>query len=91
MDVIALQKAEIFNSVAPLGTAFTEEQAQLLSRYTKEILLCFDSDDAGQKADRAGNRDSFKSILRRKNYRYSEGKGPRRIYEALPERRNGKV
>ena len=50
MDVIALQKAGIFNSVAPLGTAFTEEQAQLLSRYTKEILLCFDSDDAGQKA-----------------------------------------
>lgn len=50
MDVIALQKAGIFNSVAPLGTAFTEEQAQLLCRYTKEILLCFDSDDAGQKA-----------------------------------------
>ena len=50
MDVIALQKSGIFNCVAPLGTAFTDEQAQLLSRYTKEILLCFDSDDAGQKA-----------------------------------------
>lgn len=50
MDVIALQKAGIHNCIAPLGTAFTEEQAQLLSRYTKEVILCFDSDDAGQKA-----------------------------------------
>lgn len=59
MDVIALQKAGIHNCIAPLGTAFTEEQAQLLSRYTKEVILCFDSDDAGQRRG-AGNRNTFK-------------------------------
>ena len=36
--------------VAPLGTAFTKEQAQILSRYTKEVILCFDSDTAGEAA-----------------------------------------
>lgn len=50
MDVIALHRSGIVNAVAPLGTAFTEEQARLLCRYTNEIILCFDSDDAGQKA-----------------------------------------
>ncbi len=50
MDVISLHQAGFTNAVAPLGTAFTEEQAKLLSRYTKEIVVTFDSDSAGQKA-----------------------------------------
>ena len=54
MDVIALHQAGFENAVAPLGTAFTEEQAMLLSRYTKELVLTLDADQAGQKAtDRA--------------------------------------
>ncbi|MBR3844193.1 MAG: DNA primase [Clostridia bacterium] len=54
MDVIALHQAGFQNAVAPLGTAFTEEQAMLLSRYTKELVLTLDADAAGQKAtDRA--------------------------------------
>ena len=43
-------KAGITSIVATLGTALTEEQAKLLLKYTDEILLCYDSDDAGQAA-----------------------------------------
>lgn len=50
MDVIAMHQAGFTNAVAALGTAFTEEQARLLSRYAGEIILAFDADGAGQKA-----------------------------------------
>ena len=50
MDVISLHQAGFDNAVASLGTALTEEQAQLLSRYTKEIYLTYDSDGAGVDA-----------------------------------------
>lgn len=50
MDVIALHQAGFTNAVASLGTAFTEQQANLLRRYTQEILLTYDSDGAGVKA-----------------------------------------
>lgn len=54
MDVIALTQAGFDNAVATLGTALTELQAKLLSRYTKDIILTYDSDGAGQTAiDRA--------------------------------------
>src|SRR5690606_23250979 len=46
MDVIALHESDIQNSGAPLGTAFTEEQARLISRYTKRCDLLFDEDEA---------------------------------------------
>ncbi len=52
MDVISLHQAGFENVVAALGTSFTDEQAKLLSRYTKEIILIMDSDAAGQKAVR---------------------------------------
>ncbi|MBQ8267084.1 MAG: DNA primase, partial [Clostridia bacterium] len=52
MDVISLHQAGFENAVAALGTSFTEEQAKLMSRYTKEIVLIMDSDAAGQKAAR---------------------------------------
>ncbi|MAM09251.1 MAG: DNA primase, partial [Rhizobiaceae bacterium] len=50
MDVIALHQAGIENAVAPLGTALTENQLQLLWRMTSEPVLCFDGDSAGQRA-----------------------------------------
>ena len=49
-DVISLHQAGFENVVAPLGTAFTSEQANLISRYTKEVVLMFDADAAGEKA-----------------------------------------
>lgn len=54
MDVIALHSAGFENAVATLGTALTQEQARMMTKYTKKVVLLYDSDDAGQKAtDRA--------------------------------------
>jgi len=50
MDVIALHQAGFDNAVASLGTAFTGLQANLLKRYTDNVLLTYDSDEAGVKA-----------------------------------------
>jgi DNA primase len=50
MDVIALHQAGIINSVAPLGTAFTDEQAAWLRRWVDRVILIFDNDEAGRKA-----------------------------------------
>lgn len=50
MDVIALHQAGFTNAIAGLGTAFTPEQANLLSRYSEEIVICYDNDGAGREA-----------------------------------------
>ncbi len=50
LDVISLHQAGFTNAVASLGTAITAEQARLMARYTKKINICYDSDEAGQKA-----------------------------------------
>ena len=50
MDVIALHQAGFTNAVASLGTALTEEQARLMARYVKEVIITYDSDGAGVKA-----------------------------------------
>ncbi len=50
MDVIALNKAGFKNAVATLGTALTSEQAMLMKRYADEVIICYDADEAGQKA-----------------------------------------
>ena len=50
MDVIAMHQAGFTQAVASLGTAFTPEQANLLRRYTENVLLAYDSDGAGVKA-----------------------------------------
>lgn len=50
MDVIALHRAGFTNTVAALGTAFTDQHAMLIKRYVKEVVLTFDSDGAGRKA-----------------------------------------
>ncbi|MGN0165188.1 MAG: DNA primase [Lachnospiraceae bacterium] len=50
MDVIALHQAGFDNAVASLGTALTGLQANLMSRYTKKVIITYDSDEAGTKA-----------------------------------------
>ncbi len=50
MDVVSLVGAGIGNAVAPLGTALTEAQAELLKRYTHQVRVAFDSDAAGLRA-----------------------------------------
>ena len=50
MDVISMHQAGFTNSVASLGTALTSQHASLLKRYTQEVILSYDSDEAGIKA-----------------------------------------
>ena len=47
MDVISMHQAGFTNAVASLGTALTSGHASLLKRYTQEVLLLYDSDEAG--------------------------------------------
>ncbi|MBS1552518.1 MAG: DNA primase [Bacteroidetes bacterium] len=54
MDIVSLSKSGIENTVASSGTALTEEQVKLISRYTKNICVLFDSDLAGIKAAKRG-------------------------------------
>ena len=54
LDVVTLHQAGFDNAVACMGTALTQEQIRLLSRFTKELILCYDNDSAGSMAtDRA--------------------------------------
>ena len=50
MDVIAVNMAGFPNAVATLGTALTTEQARIMAKYTKKVILSYDSDDAGVAA-----------------------------------------
>jgi len=50
MDVISIYAAGIKNVVATLGTALTEEQSRLMAKYANQVVIAYDSDEAGQKA-----------------------------------------
>ena len=76
MDVIALHQAGITNAVAALGTSFTAEQVNLISRYSKEIVLMMDADAAGQKAVRRAFEMLKDSGLSVKVVSVPDGKDP---------------
>ena len=50
LDIVTLHQAGFDNAVASMGTALTTEQIRLLSRFTKELVLCYDNDNAGKIA-----------------------------------------
>ena len=50
MDVVALHAAGFENAVASLGTALTDDHARIMAKYTKQVILAYDSDEAGQRA-----------------------------------------
>ena len=50
LDIVTLHQAGFDNAVASMGTALTTEQIRLLSRFTKELVLCYDNDNAGKMA-----------------------------------------
>lgn len=79
MDVIALHQAGYENAVAGLGTALTPEQVSLISRYADEVALCYDSDEAGQKALRAAMNLFSKTGVKVKVIRLEGGKDPDEI------------
>ncbi len=54
IDVVSLHQAGFDSAVASLGTSLTAEQARLISRYVNEVVLCYDSDEAGKKAAQRG-------------------------------------
>lgn len=50
LDVISLHQAGITNAVATLGTSLTQEQTRIIKRYAQEVVICYDTDEAGIKA-----------------------------------------
>lgn len=79
MDVIAYHQAGFENAVAGLGTAFTPEQAKLISKYAEEVILSYDNDEAGQNATRKAIGILSKTPLRIKVARLQGGKDPDEI------------
>lgn len=75
MDVIACHQAGMKNVVASSGTALTEEQVKLLQRYTKNINMAFDSDEAGQNAAKRGIDLAIEAGMRVRVICISEGQG----------------
>ncbi|MBN1523731.1 MAG: DNA primase [Spirochaetales bacterium] len=81
MDVIAMNASGISNCIAPLGTALTESQAQMMRRYAEKAVIFFDSDDAGIKATLRAI-----DILERLEFHtevisFSDAKDPAEIFE----------
>ncbi|SEG25599.1 DNA primase [Eubacterium ruminantium] len=74
MDVISMHQAGFDNAVASLGTAFTEEQALLIKRYTGEVYLAYDSDAAGRSATKKAidilkNADMVQRVIDMRPYK----------------------
>ena len=76
MDVIACHAAGFENAVATLGTALTQEQARLMAKHTKEVVIAYDSDDAGQNATRKALRILSEVGLETKVLRMEGAKDP---------------
>ncbi|MBP3447216.1 MAG: DNA primase [Clostridia bacterium] len=79
MDVIALHQAGFTNSIACLGTALTQEQARLVSRYAEEVILSYDSDEAGQKATKRAIEIFGRTGVRIRVLKLTGGKDPDEI------------
>ena len=76
MDVISLYQAGIRNVCASLGTALTDSQARLIRRYTKNVILSYDADEAGQNAAMRGIDILYQEGLRPKVLRVTGSKDP---------------
>ena len=98
MDVISMHQAGFNNAVASLGTALTTQQASLMKRYTEEVLLLYDSDEAGQKAAlraipilrQAGLAPKVVSLSPYKDPdEFMKAEGSQRFEERLEQAQNG--
>ncbi len=87
MDTIALHQAGFKNSIACLGTALPDEQVNLISRYADEVLLSYDSDEAGQKAVRRAIAAFERTGVKVRVLELNGGKDPDEIIKKFgPER-----
>ncbi len=76
IDVVALHQYGFDNAVASLGTSLTEEQVNLLSRYTEQVVLTYDGDEAGQRAAQRAIPMLEKAGLQVKVLRMQDAKDP---------------
>lgn len=76
MDVISLHQNGFDNAVASLGTAFTPQQAEIIKRYADKAVLCYDSDEAGQKATHRAGEILREADIKTKVLKLNEGKDP---------------
>ena len=76
MDVVSLYQAGVRNVSASLGTALTENQARLIKRYTRNVVLSYDSDQAGQNAAMRGIDILYREGFRARVLRVFDGKDP---------------
>jgi len=76
MDVISLYQYGVRNVAASLGTALTENQARLLKRYTNQVILSYDADEAGKNAAVRGMEILHKENFRIKILSIPDGKDP---------------
>lgn len=76
MDVVSLYQHGIRNVSASLGTALTENQARLIKRYTKNVILSYDADQAGQNAALRGIDILYSEGCRAKVLKVNDGKDP---------------
>lgn len=76
MDVMGLYRYGLKNAVASLGTALTENQAKLIKRYTREVVLCYDADSAGINAALRGIDILSDQELKVRVFHVEDGKDP---------------
>ncbi|MDD3980869.1 MAG: DNA primase [Spirochaetia bacterium] len=81
MDALSFHAAGVDYAVAPLGTAFTSQQARLLRRRVSSVILCFDSDDAGQRASERACSIATAAGLETRVLSMTEGKDASEILE----------
>ena len=83
IDVITLHQAGFDNAVASMGTALTLEQIRLLSRYTKELVLCYDNDGAGKAAT-----EKAIDLLNNTEFSVKVLQLPQRIIDGVPSKQD---
>jgi len=76
IDLLSLWQIGIKNVVATLGTAFTKEHANLISKFANSVILMFDNDNAGKKAVISASKELLKKDLEIKYLKIPEGKDP---------------
>ena len=76
MDLLALYKVGIQNVVATMGTALTDDHAKLLGRYTRNIIVLFDGDEAGQRAQERSLPILLRAGLHPRGWTLPEGLDP---------------
>lgn len=76
MDAISLHAAGVATAVASMGTAFSEQQAKMLKRHCEDVVLCYDSDEAGRRASVRAVSLGLKAGLKMKVAGVPEGKDP---------------